>query len=190
MSALLVSILIPTATAAVGKFFQHNSANLENRRQLRDAELKQAEVIFEEVSPAIDVLYYYLRHAAMRVAVRKAKGDNTREKQDVETWDGYEKALLNWMAHKNRLLAQVHQYFGEENSIRLKKIEKVLDKARSSVNATYYNTDNSVVKDGKDESWKFYQMLDNEDIEQVLIDLNQEMIKEIQSRNVGQLRKE
>ena len=122
----------------------------------------------------------------MYVAIRKALGDKTRERQDVETWDGYEGAVLNWMTHKNRFAAQASRYFGEETHGRLQNIQDIFHKAGSLTAATYYATKDSVVKDGKGDTGEFDAIL--EPLEDKLLEFSEQMIREIQNHNVGRLR--
>ena len=182
----LTPILIAGATTAIGVFFHNRSATIANDRQLRDAELSLAQEIFNEISNAMDVLYYYLAHGAMHVAVRKAKDETMREKEDAKTWDGHERAVLNWMTHKTRYAAQVRRYFGDENHRCLTKIQDAFDKARSLVTATYYKRESSVVKGDKEDSGKYYGIV--RPPEDDLLKLNEDMIRDIQHRNVGRLR--
>ena len=199
MALPLAPILIAGVTAAVGYFFQENSAknarlrqqadaDLERERQLRHAELSRAQEIFAEISSAMDVLYYYMRHGGMYVAVRKAQGDESRADKDAETWKGYEDAVLQWMTHKSRFAAQMRRYFGEESHRLLQEIEEEFEDAGSLVAATYYNRKHSVVKDGKEDSGDFYAVVNP--LEHRLTELSEKMIRDIQHQTVGRLRTE
>ena len=183
-------ILLAGATAAVGWFFQNHSAKLARERQLRDSELKQAQEIFEEVSNSMDALYFYLRHGAMHVAVRKARQQEAGEAQSMEdaaTWEGYEEAVLDWMTNKTRFLAQMRRYFGEANRRRLRHIQQEFGKAGGLVAATYYDRKASVVKeDGTESSGDYYLIV--KPLEARILELSEQMIAQIQSQRVGQLR--
>ena len=80
--------LVAGATAAIGYFFQSHRAKIVKERDLREAELSQAQEICKEIMKSMDVLYYQLRRGAMPVAIRKAQDDPSREEQDLATWGG------------------------------------------------------------------------------------------------------
>jgi len=199
--------LIAGATAAIGWFFQENSAKnarlcqhadaeLERKRQLREAELSRAQEIFNEISNTMDVLYYWLEDAAIHVAIRRAKDDKTQEQQDGATWDKVEHAVMHWMSHKTRFATQVRQYFGEENHELLHKIHALFDEAWSLVESTYYKGNKSIVKNGTATLRgykKYYGIVGsskqkNRGLEREIITLSERMIRDIQNQYVGILR--
>ena len=195
-------ILIAGATAAIGWFFQENSAKnarlrqnydaeLERRRQLREAELSRAQEIFNETCNAMDVLHYLLEDAAIHVAVRKAQEDTTREKEDGATWDKVEDATMNWMSHKTRFATQVRQYFGDDNHQLLNKIHESFKKAWFLLESTYYKGRESIVKEGKPNYPAYFGIIGskNTGLERDIITLSEGMIRDIQNQNVGILRR-
>lgn len=187
MPAPIVPIFIAAATAGIGWFFQNTSANIANQRAMRRNELARAHEVFKEVSHAVDTLYYYLRNGAMYVAIRKAENDISRDREDAETWDGYERAVLNWKSHRTRFAAQVQRYFGSDIHSRLLAIQRVFDEAEDAVEDTFYLTEDSLVKNGSGANVDSYnERLDA--IEAELMSLSEQMIKEIQHENVGRLR--
>ncbi len=184
VSPLLPPIVIAAAGAAITWMFQNHSARLVHERNKREAELRRAEEIFKEVSTCLDAVYYYLRHAALHVAVRQAKQDTSLEQEDLQTWQAYNQALLEWMTNKTRFAEQVKRYFGE----RLDHIDEVFDEAKSLVAATYYDRTRSVVKNGVEDSGAYYEKIDA--LEEDLRALSGKMIDAIQGQNVGQLRQQ
>ncbi len=197
MPAQFGPVLVAAATAAIGYFFQQNSAKnayarqqadalLEQERRLRERELQRAHEIFQEISGAMDVLYYYVKHSAMHVAVRRAR-DGTREKEDRETWDAYERALVTWMTNKTRFSAEIRQYFGDRSHQRLKAIQEAFGEAKSLLHATFYKRSGSVVKKGKEDSGRYYgEIVDP--LEGKVLELTEQMIRDIQNQHVGRLR--
>ncbi len=186
MPAPLVPIIVAAATAGIGWFFQNTSANIANQRAQRRSELARAHEVFKDVSHAVDTLYYYLRNGAMYVAVRKALNDESRKDQDVETWDGYEKAVLGWKSHRTRFVAQVQRYFGSDIKTRLLAIQSEFDQAEDAVEDTYYQTPDSLVRGGDADVEPYNERLDA--LEGELLSLSEHMIREIQNENVGSLR--
>ena len=186
MAAPIVGpIVIAAATAAIGSFFQNRSAKLTREHQLREAELHQARQIFREVSTSMDSLFYYFRHAALHVAVRRAKGDNSNADEDSKIWNAYDESLVSWTTNKNRFATQVRRYFGEDNEKRLFEIQEGFDKAKSVVAATFYQRKGSVVSNGRENSRKYYGQLTP--LEGTISDLGDGMMSKIQHQTVGLL---
>lgn len=183
----IVPIFIAGATTAIGWFFQNKSAKIATQQRIHESELKRAQEILREVSTSMDRLHFHMRHSAMHIAVRKAFDDKTSEEEDNENWDEFEKAMLNWMTNKTRLAAEVRQYFGDKNYQRMKVIQDSMEKAKSFLTSTYYKRKRSVVRDGKEDSGKYYQLI--EPIEDALVVLSEKMIIEVQNENVGRLRR-
>lgn len=190
MPAALGPIFVAGATAAIGYFFQNQSAKIANERQQREAELARAQKIFKEVSTSADSLGYHLR-AAMYAALRKATDTSAEkfEKLDRATWISYERAQEAWMSSKTRFKAQVGRYFGDENRDRMEKLQERFSRAKTVVEATYYDTGrNSVVKQGKEDSKqrnKYFLLID--EIEELLLELSEQMIRQVQRQTVGRL---
>lgn len=192
----LAPIFIAGATTAIGWVFQENSAKLKRERQLREAELARAQVIYQETSEAMDVLYYLLAGAAIHVAVRKAEKNTTRGREDAATWVKVEGAVMHWMTHKTRFGTQVRRYFGSESHELLNKIHGSFDDAWDIVEHTYYDGKKSIAKNGKVNYRgyrKFFGIVRpskqrNRNLKREIITLSERMMRDIQNQNVGILR--
>lgn len=182
----LTPIVIAAATAGIGTFFQLRAAKIANERDLREAELNRAREIYKELSEAMDQVYYYLVHRAMGVAVRKALGDKSQEEVDANNWNDYGEAVAHWMRNHTRFDVGVRHYFGEDNHQRLKVIQDGFKKAGKLVGATYQGKPTSVVKNGKEDSAEYYRFVHS--LETRLLELGEQMTREIQHQNVGRLR--
>ncbi len=183
----LAPIFIAGATAGIGTFFQIRAEKIARARDLREAELNRAREIYQELSESMDQVYYYLMHRAMGVAVRKALGDETQKEVDAEHWHGYGQAVTQWMTNQTRFDVGVRHYFGEENHRRLKVIQHEFKTSGKLVGATYQGKPHGVVKDGKADTADFFQAV--ESLEAHLLELGEQMTREIQHQNVGRLRK-
>ncbi len=193
----LAPILIAGATTAIGWVFQENSARLKRQRQQREDELARAQAIYKETSEAMDTLYYLLDSAAIHVAVRNAKDDSKREREDIATWSKLEAAVMHWMTHKTRFASQVRQYFGDECFERLDRIHRSFVDAWDIVENTYYDGKRSIAKDGK-ASYRGYRKYfgivrsvqqDGLGLKQEITALSERMMRDLQHQNVGILRK-
>ncbi len=182
----LAPIFIAAATAGIGTFFQLRAAKIANERDLREAELNRAREIYKELSESMDKVYYQLMHRAMDVAVRNAKGDESQAEVDGPNWSGYGEAVSQWMTNQTRFDVGVRHYFGDENHQRLKAIQGAFMKAGKKVGATYLGLPDSVVEDGEANAAEYYERV--KDLEVKLLELGEEMTREIQNQNVGRLR--
>ena len=192
----LAPILIAGATTAIGWVFQENSARLKRQRQQREDELARAQEIYKETSDAMDVLYYLLDSAAIHIAVRNAKDDAEREREDIATWNKLEAAVMHWMTHKTRFASQVRQYFGEECFELLNTVHRSFVNAWDIVEHTYYDGKRSIAKNGKP-SYRGYRKYfgivrsakqDGSSLKQEITNLSERMMKDLQHQNVGILR--
>ncbi|MDA0807930.1 MAG: hypothetical protein O2945_00630 [Planctomycetota bacterium] len=187
MPAPFTPIIIATATAGIGWLFQNRSATIANEREHRKTEIARAQEVLKEVSHATDTLHYYLRNGAMYAAIRKATNDETRAKDDEQTWNGYENAVLQWKSHRTRFAAQVKRYFGNDLLDCLLAVQSVFDQAEDDVEHTYYKTRKSLATaDCKANVRRYNERLDA--LEGPLMRLSELMIQEIQNENVGALR--
>ena len=186
MALPLAPIFIAAATAGIGTFFQLRAAKIANERDLREAELNRAREIYKELSEAMDQVYYYLMHRAMNIAVRRALGDRSQEELDATNWNDYGEAVAHWMTNQTRFDVGVRHYFGKDSHRCLKAIQDQFKKAGKLVGATYQGKPASVVKDGKEESAEYYRVVQS--LEARLLDLGEQMTREIQHQNVGRIR--
>ncbi len=185
MPGILGPLVLSAAGTAVGTFFQNRSARMKRDRQQLADELRRAEEISNEISGVLDGLRYHFEGGPLYVAVRKAKGDQSRAESDRKTWDHYEADLMTWMKNRSRFTAKTGRYFGEESGALLKEIEDIVDDAESLVESTYYGRKRSLVKKDRIEYSRFFDMV--EPLQHKVTELHDLMVAKIQDQSVGAL---
>ena len=187
-------IIIAAATAAIGNFFQNRSADIARKKAIHDAELTRAESIFREVTTSMDNLFFYLRHVAMPVAIRKARKEMDTAQEDAASWAAFDQALMTWTVNKNRLCVVVRRYFGDESKELLEKIHDGLALSKRFVVSTYYGRSASIVEEGmtEDELTERYKQYKEQvdEVEPYMVQLSDIMMGKIQHQTVGILGQE
>ena len=112
--------------------------------------------------------------------------------EDKKTWDQYLAALKNWKATKNKSLAEITTYFGEEQCKLMEEIQEDLHDLEQKILATFYDRKRSVhflidkKGDAHDFRKKFFPVWDQ--LEPKIVTMVQEMISMIQKEDVGTLK--
>jgi hypothetical protein len=185
-------IVIAAATAAVGHFFQSQSAKIANERQLRDAELALAREIFNEVCTSIGRVHYFLRSAATPGCLALESDASEKARPGVETWGQYDQAMIQWATHWNRHKAQVRKYFGEESHALFTEIGEEFETAREAIEASKnYRSARSWTRSANGGRREILQEMKKplEVLDQKIEDLVEGMMTKIQEQTVGALGK-
>jgi len=190
---ILLSILSnPLGLATVASPFILDHINTEKAKLAallahREAELKQANEIADEVSNAMDTLAYLSKQTMFGLVFRALSTP-----EDQATFKAYQAALMKWESAKSTTLAQMEMYFGADCAATLKKIQRDFEILSSQVDASFFKraTSRFFIEDkegSKNDFRKKYFNVWNRLIAEMTV-LSKEMIRQIQYEEVGSLR--
>lgn len=193
---VLGPIVIAAATAAVGSFFQDRGAKIANTRQKREAEMRQAQSIAEEISVSMDSVFYYFNHAALRVVARRSENDTSRSETDLLTWRSYQTAMETWAKNHHRFGAQVLEYFGKPvYEEYLEEIQRDIQKANEVLETNYYQSSQQARPERVSRTKKYFGTKGNDDydkyqavletLDKRMFDFSRTMLRQIQSQQIG-----
>lgn len=133
---MAIPTLATAALAVAGAFvtgvYQFFADRFQRKQAQRDAELKKANEVFEELSALMDSFAYYNQELVYSLVLRRRT-----EAEDRIAWDKYVKAEEAWTKVHSRLLAQTAKHFGGDARKRLEDISKDFDTMKRQVRGTH-----------------------------------------------------
>ena len=183
---VLGPVILGGLTTLVGNFFVNRQKQIAAERTFREAELKMANKVFDEVSISMAALAQSSRDAMWALVLRP-----DREKQwtpeDKSAWQTYNTELVAWNKAKARNLALTKKYFGDKAARALKRIQADLAELESQVAATSYGrTRSRDYLTSKNTGAKYLKVSDKL-LDKDIVSLTEEMIEKIQKQEVGAL---
>lgn len=174
---LLVGFLLTTVLGGIlGYYFQSRSWHHQNAAKVLETELQTALKVFEDISKLMDKRVY-----RMRLLFWRLSGQDTKEDTIENAINLYREVLYDWNDNLNRNLALIQCYFGDD--IRKQIDYKVYERFKDIGNLL--EEAYLLQKQGK-KSNDLERVRDNiENLSHEIYYLNIQIIKIIQSRNVG-----
>jgi hypothetical protein len=191
-------IFLAGATAAITYLFQELSRKNEAARQAGSAEidrakaeLARAEKIHADISTSLSALHFWLYDEATYIAARSYDG-KPDEPTDSENWNTFRTLFSSYKQNRVFTSATIEIYFGTENKKRFDDISiNHIDKALTEIERAYYKRKTAVLIKGEDGSSYFppAHYKNRNEVEREIMVLSQHMMKDIQSENIGFMRR-
>lgn len=187
-SPLLGPVILGGLTTLIGNFFINRQNQISKQREFREAELKMAKEVFNEVSISMDSLCTASRDAMWALVLRPDCAKEWKP-EDHEAWKTYSEGLTSWKKSRARNIALTRKYFGTDAADRLKKIQECLEDLEDRIDSNYYER-----KDGRkfmkkgNASFKDFLKVSDQLHETEVVALTELMIDRLQKQEVGALR--